>query len=382
MREPRILSLCSGGGGLEMGLELALGTLRVEAYVEREAFALAVLAEAIEKGMLPDAPFRGNCRTFDATPLRGRIDIVTAGYPCQPYSCAGRRRGSKDERNLWPSIARIVGECQPPVCFFENVGNHLNLGFPVVLRTLQGMGYSVAAGLFTASEVGAPHGRERLFILADAAARQFDPGGKDGVGDSRAIAPVRHPDRPDKDVADHTDGGLARRGISARSRREGQGATDTHRPDAPLDTCGDEELADSAEERQGGQCAGTCARQPEEEAGDRGKGLPLFPPGRWLYDTEVATAVSKPASRGEALEAAFACLHAEWVTAGAWEVVGKARPDLLPSAPESVVRGMAPGMARRVDRISVLGEGVVPLQAAYAFCSLWAALTHGKGGLP
>jgi len=97
--------------------------------VEREAFALGVMAEAIEKGLMADAPFRADLRAFDATPLAGEIDILTGGYPCQPFSVAGRRRGEQDERHLWPEVARIVGECRPAVCFFENVGGHLRLGY-------------------------------------------------------------------------------------------------------------------------------------------------------------------------------------------------------------------------------------------------------------
>ena len=94
---------------------------------------------------------------------RGRL---TAGYPCQPFSVAGKRRGADDPRHLWPHVARIIGEVEPPFVFLENVAHHLRLGFPEVASGLVGMGYRLAAGLFTAAEVGAPHKRERLFILA------------------------------------------------------------------------------------------------------------------------------------------------------------------------------------------------------------------------
>ena len=104
--------------------------------------------------------------TFDGRPWRGAVDIVTAGYPCQPFSVAGKRRGADDPRHLWPHVARIIGEIEPPFVFLENVAHHLRLGFPEVAAGLVGMGYRLAAGLFTAAEVGAPHKRERLFILA------------------------------------------------------------------------------------------------------------------------------------------------------------------------------------------------------------------------
>ena len=103
-----------------------------------------------------------------STAARGaaRVDILSAGYPCQPFSVAGRRLGAADPRHLWPHVARIVGEVEPPFVFLENVAHHLRLGFPEVAGDLVGLGYRLAAGLFTAAEVGAPHRRERLFILA------------------------------------------------------------------------------------------------------------------------------------------------------------------------------------------------------------------------
>ena len=111
-------------------------------------------------------PVWDDVATFDGRPWRGAVDIVAAGYPCQPFSVAGRRLAAADPRHLWPHVARIVGEVEPPFVFLENVAHHLRLGFPEVAGDLVGMGYRLAAGLFTAAEVGAPHRRERLFILA------------------------------------------------------------------------------------------------------------------------------------------------------------------------------------------------------------------------
>ena len=90
------------------------------------------------------------------------------GYPCQPFSIAGRRKGADDPRHLWPHVARIIGECAPEWVFLENVANHLNLGYREVRGELESLGFRVTEGLFTAAEVGAPHRRQRLFILADA----------------------------------------------------------------------------------------------------------------------------------------------------------------------------------------------------------------------
>ncbi|WP_349361240.1 DNA cytosine methyltransferase [Stappia sp.] len=160
------LSLCSGAGGLDLGLLLALPGYRTVGHVERDAYAAAILVARMEDAALDCAPVWDDVATFDGRLWRGAVDIVTAGYPCQPFSVAGKRRGTNDPRHLWPHVARIVGEVEPPFVFLENVAHHLRLGFPEVAGGLVGMGYRLAAGLFTAAEVGAPHRCERLFILA------------------------------------------------------------------------------------------------------------------------------------------------------------------------------------------------------------------------
>ena len=160
------LSLCSGAGGLDLGLAIAIPGYRAVGHVERETFAAATLVARMEDASLDQAVVWDDVGTFDGRPWRGAVDIVTAGYPCQPFSVAGKRRGADDPRHLWPHVARIIGEIEPPFVFLENVAHHLRLGFPEVASGLVGMGYRLAAGLFTAAEVGAPHKRERLFILA------------------------------------------------------------------------------------------------------------------------------------------------------------------------------------------------------------------------
>jgi len=160
------LSLCAGAGGLDLGLHIAVTGYRTVGYVEREACAAATLVARMEDAALDCAPVWDNVADFDGKPWRGVVDIIHGGYPCQPFSVAGRKLGDKDPRHLWPHIARIVREVEPPVCFFENVGGHLRLGFEQVHDDLRSMGYRVKAGLFTAEEIGAPHKRERLFILA------------------------------------------------------------------------------------------------------------------------------------------------------------------------------------------------------------------------
>lgn len=160
------LSLCSGGGGLDLGLELALGVSRTVCWVEWEAFAAEFLASRMEAGCLAQAPIWTDLRTFDGKPWRGVVDSITAGYPCQPFSMAGKRLGEADPRHLWPEVHRVIGEVKPGIVFLENVPGHLTLGYETVEADLQGLGYTVTPGLFSAREVGCSQLRKRLFILA------------------------------------------------------------------------------------------------------------------------------------------------------------------------------------------------------------------------
>lgn len=135
-------------------------------HVERNSFAASTLVARMADASLDPAPIWDDLRSFDGRAWRGRVHIITAGYPCQPFTYSGVRRGEDDPRHLWPEVARIVSEVRPRFCFFENVPGHLSLGFDVVCRDLQEMGYRVAARVVSAAEIGGPHTRERLFILA------------------------------------------------------------------------------------------------------------------------------------------------------------------------------------------------------------------------
>ena len=164
---PTVISFCSGYGGIERGLDLAGVEHRVLAYVEIEAFAAANLVAKMESGQLAPAPIWTNLKTFPAHLFRGCVDIITGGYPCQPFSAAGARKGTDDPRHLWPFIRRHTRTIRPARCFFENVEGHISLGLSSVLRDLEDDGYAAAWGIFSAEEVGAPHRRKRVFIMAD-----------------------------------------------------------------------------------------------------------------------------------------------------------------------------------------------------------------------
>ncbi len=160
------VSLCAGYGGIDIGLNRAVGNLRTIAFSEIEAFACANLVSKMEAGLLDAAPIWTNLKTFPWSEFRDRVDILSGGYPCQPFSAAGKRLGTEDPRHLWPYIADGIAAMRPSVCFFENVEGHISLGLPDVIEDLAGMGYRTTWGIFSASEVGAPHQRKRVFIMA------------------------------------------------------------------------------------------------------------------------------------------------------------------------------------------------------------------------
>lgn len=160
------VSLCAGYGGIDLGLKRAIPNLRTIAFSEIEAFACANLVAKMEAGLLDAAPIWTNLKTFSWEEFRGKVDILSGGYPCQPFSAAGKRLGTEDPRHLWPFIADGIRLMQPRLCFFENVEGHISLGLRAVIEELGSLGYETTWGIFSASEVGAPHQRKRIFILA------------------------------------------------------------------------------------------------------------------------------------------------------------------------------------------------------------------------
>ena len=166
--------MCAGYGGIGLGLKNIFGErLRTIAYCELEGFAQANLISKMEKGLLDAAPIWSDLKTFPYESFHGLVDILIAGYPCQPFSAAGKRAGKDDPRHLWPWIADGIRILRPRMCFFENVEGHISLGLSTVISDLEELGYKVSWGIFSASEVGAPHQRKRVFILAYRSGKGF-----------------------------------------------------------------------------------------------------------------------------------------------------------------------------------------------------------------
>jgi DNA (cytosine-5)-methyltransferase 1 len=154
----RIGSLCTGYGGLDKAVELYFNAETIWC-AEFDKYA----SQVVEKHF--DIPNLGNIKNIAWEELHD-VDILTAGYPCQPFSVAGSRKGSNDSRHIWPDIFKGISILRPRVIILENVKGHLNLGFDVVLKDLAKQGYDANWEIVRAAEVGAPHHRRRLFIIA------------------------------------------------------------------------------------------------------------------------------------------------------------------------------------------------------------------------
>lgn len=151
-------SLFTGIGGIDLGLERA--GFRIEWHSEIEPYACRVLAKN-----WPDVPNLGDIRTiqWETVPY---VDVIAGGYPCQPFSTAGTRQGADDPRHLWPYMAAAIRRVRPRFALLENVAAHLTLGFGTVLGDLAALGYDAEWDCIPAAAVGAPHLRDRLFVIA------------------------------------------------------------------------------------------------------------------------------------------------------------------------------------------------------------------------
>jgi len=165
----RELSLFTGAGGGVYASRL-LGH-RVVGYVEWDDYCQRVIAQRIEDGVFDRAPIFGDIRAFVregyASAYRGVAEVVSGGFPCQPHSVAGRGLGADDPRDQWPATRDVIGEVRPRYCFLENVPGLVASGYlGRVLGDLAALGYDAEWCVLGAHHVGAPHKRDRLWILA------------------------------------------------------------------------------------------------------------------------------------------------------------------------------------------------------------------------
>lgn len=367
----RSISLFSGIAGLDRGVKLACPDVRTICYVERDEFCQRVLRARMADGSIDDAPIWSDITDFDGRPWRGRVDLLLGGFPCQDISNAGKRLGIDGERSgLWREYARIIREVRPNYVFVENVSALLGRGLERVLGDLAESGFDAEWLCLRASDVGAPHRRERVFILAYA--QCLRRAGSPDEHISRIVKPrksslanperqglalggsVRRDDGEECAPAERSGDILEHAAVLGRREGRTESGVDGWRNAAtePGGAVGDSDR--NRRERTGLLLQQGRARQ--EGSNLDGPDLGVFPPGP--DDAEQ------------------------------WRAVLGSYPELAPAIAKTtepyfrrVVDGRAfwvdPAGIWRVRRLRALGNAVVPQQAALAFAILWRRMQEG-----
>lgn len=179
MSNVKHLDLFSGIGGFALAAQWA--GMKTIGFVEWDEFCQRVLAKNFPNVLL----LAKDIHDFDATTLRGSVDLVTGGFPCQPFSVAGLRRGDQDDRAIWPQMLRVITQCRPRWVVAENVAGVIGLALDDVLLSLEGEGYEAWTVVFPACAGGAWHIRQRVFIIAnsdcgDGGRRRLNTGSRKG----------------------------------------------------------------------------------------------------------------------------------------------------------------------------------------------------------
>lgn len=246
------LHLFAGAGGGILAGQL-LGH-RCVCAVEWEPYAQAVLVARQNDGTFPPFPIWDDVQTFDGKPWRGIVDIVAGGFPCQDISAAGKGAGIDGERSgMWGHMARIIGEVRPQYVFVENSPILTSRGLGRVLGDLAEMGFDAEWGVLGASDVGAPHKRERIWIVANArSGRRSEPGerqveqprraeaiGASDVSDAMREQPYGSGTRAEQDGSTESANGCSQQGManatSIRSQRGDEPAGGWPWPADPAD---------------------------------------------------------------------------------------------------------------------------------------------------
>jgi len=361
----RHLDLFSGIGGFSLGLE-ATGGFETVAFCDIEEYPRKVL----EKHW-PRVKQYTDIKelTYDKLKSDGlvssteKIDIITGGYPCQPFSVAGRKKGEKDPRHLWPEYFRLVQELKPTWVIGENVSGHLKLGLDTVLQNLESEGYATRTFSISASSVGANHQRERIFIVANSGELGRNDGGNSGEGrqvqadEERKLAQdqqeqqgrksrlgtkggSRNPGEPREDKGNEPGGGeVSKIGTAANMAN-----SDTKGSQGP----GVETDMEEEKRSRMGNIHQSAARSEQEgilsdaeRIGQQGQGEHVRPGGA-EKDCEGETDRLVDESEG---------------TQGWWDI----EPD---------VGRVAHGIPKRVDRLKCLGNSLIPHIPYYIGCSI------------
>jgi DNA (cytosine-5)-methyltransferase 1 len=301
MTDLRLLDLFSGIGGFSYAAERLVGGYETVGFCEIDPFCRQVLNKH-----WPDVEVFEDVRRTDDFVRCGRVDIITGGYPCQPFSLAGKQKGVEDDRHLWPAMFELIKQKRPAFVVGENVAGHITLGLDQVLSDLEGEGYTARPFVIPACAVDAPHRRDRVWVVAE------------HVGHSNSSDSSR----------DEPASVTGRRQPGLEARREAVPDSDSAR-----------------------QCASQgCGQDGRDEAG--------HDTGRLCSDVADATRKRMEGHRPAGEQ--------EPQSPTGERLPGRDRAREEPSfwLPEPGVGRVAHGVSRRVDRLKSLGNSIVPQVAA------------------
>jgi len=315
----RHVDLCSGIGGFSLGFEWAQLSTPI-LFCDTEPWCRKILAKNF-----PNVPIATDVKELANDPERlvPDCDILTAGYPCQPFSVAGKQKGTEDDRHIWPYIFRIVTQKRPTWCVFENVYGHIAMGLDQVLADLESEGYATRTFVVPACGVNAPHKRDRLWIVGYA---EHDGSSTSKIRGSNA-----------QDARGASQGQIQTKQSSGASGRE---------DDVTLaDTNSDDGRHGSSTKSQG--------RQSWMEHRSGSQRQPIQEPNKNVADTSGEGSQGRLSGRSGSERQSFVgqsgCSSSTYGQSGEdWWAV------------EPNVRRVAHGIPKRVDRIKGLGNAIVP----------------------
>jgi len=353
------VSLCAGYGGIDLGLKRVVPNLRTIAFSEIEAYACANLVAKMEAGHLDAAPIWTDLKTFPWGAFYGCVDILSGGYPCQPFSSAGKRLGKDDPRHLWPYIADGIRAMRPRQCFFENVDGHISLGLREVVSELESIGYKTTWGVFSASEVGAPHQRKRVFILADNQRERVQELG------GRITGTAEYPPPLGTAVLLAQPG--CQRSTTGISRQE-----PWHEGHTGISNDGCREMWPSRpnEPQHGWEPPRVVPRIMDDAGSQEQHGLPES--GEWDAGAAIGEPSNSMAHTLRPIETRREPTGGEASSPGPHDQLGG--PATRSGQTQPRLGGVSYGRPFRVDRLRLLGNGVVPATAAKAYLTLLSQL--------
>lgn len=353
------LALFAGAGGGILGGKM-LGW-RTVCAVEWDAYAASVLVARQNDKTLDPFPIWDDVQTFDGRPWRGRVDVISGGFPCQDISCAGKGAGIDGERSgMWGHMARIVSEVRPEYVFVENSPMLVGRGLTRVISDLAQMGYDARWGIVGAHHVAAPHKRDRIWIVAHAT----------GAGNRRKLRaiPRTYEEAPKpqeqykKESIEFDDAGKEPTTLADSKKLQCDGSDDNTRNLSQSKTIsesrndgGESDVADSESGRGRGirVCEGTQGTH---------SGSPAQPVGSGSAQSDVADSESA-GLQGRNISASKSNKEPRFSNPWGEDCYG----GLNYWATEPGLGRVAHGVANRVDRLKCIGNGQVPHVAALAW---------------